>query len=482
MKKLIFILSVFAIAISSCSKSHKEILKTVPADSTIVAIVDMESLASKIGAEGRKELQQILDDNYTHDAMDYLFSEDSDVDFSAPLVVFQRGGSSFASFYVKDAGHFRQAMEKAENCRFSKAGGVEASDNNRVFIKGKQVWLTGSYPEVTAADIEGFASLDEKGSVLSLPCADMLDEGGNDAVAIFNVARLYSDYYLDMQSKLMVNMVFDDLAFVVSQINFNNGKVESETLFLNDSGDTAAFALPLSTLDVSDLKAFDGKGNMFGAFSLNSKLVNDLISQFGKMNFLPAPVMEFARQLDGPVAFALRQDSAYHVEPQMAVMLTFSSSDAAEMASSFLAQQFKSESDMQDANVYAEGKSVRLFSGQQSGKSFGSYADSFRNTAAGVVISSDFYENLGDREVKNYLKDISIMLVPEGKGAKIVAELATVGEGNSLVSILKMANYYSQKRQYEASECYEYMFEQDGEPDYAFDENIEAVDAEYIDW
>lgn len=438
MKKIFFLLAVVAIALSSCGrKGEKDLLQTIPGDTDYFVVVNLKGLSSDLGDEGKHQLDELLDKKgASFDARwKYFFSDDSQVDFSAPLVVFEYNNGILATFYTKDESKFAAGIEACLGEKGTEAGGLYVCADNTVFMDGHQVWFATRYPEVTPSDITRLSGLGEKESVLGMEVTKKVIGKSDDIASVVNLDRALDGAW-NRNARIMLNMLFDDASYLVSYTNFEKGKVTNETSFLSYKCEEAKLAFKMSKLDMGTLGKFDGKGNFFAAIGLNPELMRSIVRQMKNFGAVPPEAQEMLGQLDGTSAMSVNFDSKYS-DPSFSAMFTFKNKQGAADAASFL----RTISDMGSSlSAIPSDRQLFVIQGTQGGESFDSVVGDLKGASLGIVLMKSFFENMGSNNGASYLGPCVIKLKEEGKGVKLGVTMHTPGEANSLVSFLQMVS------------------------------------------
>lgn len=425
-----------ALLLASCgSKSQEKILKTVPSETNYFAIADLGEIMSDLTKDEKQQITELWakmakgGGNGMDERWQYFFSENSEVDFGSSFVLFDYKRALLQTFYVKNADKFMQGIAEATGIEFQEENGVYNSGNT-VFVIGKQAWFASDYPSLDSSDIAVLSQLSEDKSILSNECAK--NEIGDDDVTFFlNLDNAMSGFG-DIRSRMILNLIFDDASYMVSHMNFEKGKAINEIKFLNYKGKPAPFALKTGKIDISSMKDFEARGNVFGALSITPEFAHNIVRQFKDFLPVPADVQQTLEQLDGDIVVAYRQDSTYLSVPPLGAKITFKSKDAAEKAATF-ANGLTGDDGMR---VFTDGKCLYVMGDVGEGMPVSDVADSFKGASMGVTLTPGYFENLGMRQVVDYIETISVMLEEEDKSAKIEVTCLTKGEGNSIVALL----------------------------------------------
>lgn len=445
MRKLFYgLFAAIMLLTASCGgRKASEILRTVPGNSVAVAVIRADELASKFkGADAaqKDELCKILSsrmsgrsDARLYEQWEYLFSEDSQMDFSSPVVGFQYKNTGILTFALKNADRFRKDFEEKADGSFSKEGNVWVLDDNTVFVCGNQAWIAPSYPRVSSADITDFTLLKESESAMAVaPLADLIEED-DDFSLFLNLDEMASFGSQGMQM-MAVNMLFDDATYITASLEFDKGEVEGDLKVLDHKGKKAPLTIKASRIDVSALRRFDGRGNLFFACALDQDVVRTTLKKLQSFGSLPSDVYDVVSKLDGTMAMSLStqdSDSGNTISGMFSFASEAAASDAASMARNQLSS-FNPES------VEVDGKSLIIRGSQATGPSIATVADNFDGAFLGLTFLTDPLRGPQNDIVKKYVSEIKLKVKPDGDSAKLDFEVKTTPGQNSLISLLQL--------------------------------------------
>ena len=436
--KLLFLLSSLVLIAASCSNNREEhLLETVPLEASYIGVVRLDKLSSQLGDEGQAALKEILDNSAKSldSKWKYFFSDESQVDFSSPLVIFSYKRATIATFMVKSESKFREAMEKATGSTFIKSDGVESCAEGTIYLKENQAWFATSYPQVESADIASFLSLSEKESIVSQKFLSQLLDHKDDITTFVNIEKIMEGS-LDFQSRMAVNMIFDDASYMISHTSLEKDKIENEIVFLNYKSEPTSLAIKTSKIDTKSIREFSGKGDFCFAISVDPELVKALVRQVKNFAPIPSDIRATLEDLDGDVIVSANVKDSTDILSSLSVMLTFNSSASATAAAEFL-KNFAG-GDTKSTRIFTDGKKCYFMADVQGASEVSPYAESFKNANLGVVILPTLFNSIGKPEIARLVKEISIMLYDDNKGAKIKSVVNLQEGSNSLVTILKL--------------------------------------------
>lgn len=442
MKHLFCLLAVLAVILSSCSsKNGDDILATVPAKSEFFVLADLKAISSDLGKDGKSQLDLTIDKiarkGGNIDARwKYFFSNDSQVDFSAPFVIFEHAGNTLATFYTKDADKFRAGIENAIGAKLEDSAGIFADAEGTVFMKDSQVWFADSYPQIESSDIAVMAQLPEKDCILSIESAKKIAKKGGDIISYVNIDKKLAGSW-NRQSRILLNAVFDDASFIVSTHNFEKGKAVGTTQFLNYKGEPSSLAFKMSKIDVGKLKKFVGKGNCFFAMGINPDMTHAIVRQLKNLFVIPADIRQLVENLDGNIAAALTFEGRESIPSSFSAMLTFDNKNAAVQATDELRGLIPPG---ESTDIFTDDDRLYLSSGTLSGAGIDAVADDFKGACLGVSLLPSFFNEATGGNMGDYLDGCTLTLHDDGNGAEIRTVFTTKSDRNALVTLLQFVN------------------------------------------
>lgn len=440
MKKVLFFISMLAVMLASCADNHSdELLKTVPANSTFVIMAHLDKMVSKLDDEGwsqlAKAVPQLTEKTGRFDARwNYFFSDESEVDFSYPLVAFNLDRAIVFTFYVKNPDRFRKQIQEKTETEFEVVDGISVCAGNTVFVRERQVWFTASYPRVDASDIAPLALQEESKSFLIREVSHRLIESQSDIVAVVNLVKSLEGAWL-RNERMAINLLFDNPGYMVSNINFTNLELTGESIFVNARNEPSPLALKTEPLEADSLKNFNGRGNIFGAVSVDSTTVAGLLPLLGNLGHNPP----FARELNGPLAVAamVKKDSDF---PALSLMLSFSSPEGASACAEYL-RDFLPVADGEAPKITAEGcRCIVEASTGGEGRPFSSVASELDGANLAALFLPSFLQETGNPEIAQYMEQCLVKITEKDSGAVLSIQLKNTPGHNSLISLLELLN------------------------------------------
>lgn len=432
------IVSAFLLILCSCSsRDASDLFKSVPKDSSILVVANVESMASKMesaNADFWQTITKLTKGRKLPAEIKVLYDKNSGIDYSMPVLMFDRKGTSVFTFIIKDESAFKDCLKK-EGIQLSSEGGIDTNADHTVFISDKQGWFANDYPELSVDDIKLFKALEEDMSMLSLQSVGELVESEDDLAFILPFASMMENNIIPTKSSLMLNMLFDTPKYLEAKFNFNTAKLEGVISVLNDKGRVAACSIKPAKIDAGALKEFQGKGNIFFAIGTDSQLMGMLASQLRNLPMLPPDAMEVLKNIDGNIIFAASAGNNGSPDNNVSMQITFNSPQAAEGGRELVDALFGGAEDLQ---VSVSGKSLSFSAGAPAeGSSIASVAGQFEGSCLGAVVLPSYFENSGNPSLA-VIKGFSLMGKPEGDKLQFHLTLNTTPGQNSLVALSKL--------------------------------------------
>lgn len=443
MKNLLFTFFCLALmALGSCSKpSSEELLKTVPATTRFLAVVNQEKLSASLNSKESLSLVASSLDRITSQRggasgpskWTAILDGESGIDTECRIVVFEYKNATLFTFMVKDAGKFRDHLASKAGTALVENKGVWCDGGNTVFMKGNQAWITSGYPTLHSTDILLLCSLKDSESILTLSTVAEMADSDNDIDYICNLAEMSKWDMINPQTALAYNLAFEDVVYASGFMNFLQAHAEGEMNLLNSQGQPARRALSLSKINMNAINSFNGKGNVFFATSLDPKVVGMVVDQLKNMPFMPEEYITTLQQIDGTIVFSTNLNEIANNTPDFSMAISFGSPEAAqqnlETVKSFL------PSISPEATATAEANMIMLKSGQQEGSSISSFKKEFEGSNLTLVYLPS--SSPDEKPVADNIKQLTLRETDNGESAKFTIRIDTKGQ-NSLNALLRL--------------------------------------------
>lgn len=443
MKKLIFsIFAIVALMLSSCAdKNAERILKTVPSNTQVLALIKADELSSALGEEGRNEVKQLINsasrgNNSGKEMANYIMSDDSQLDLSVPMAMFEYKNAVIYTCITKNSDKLREDLERITNSKFTKNLGVWALEDNTIFIAGDQAWFTSSYPEVTTQYVNGFTKLNKAASMADNEYVMKMAADGGEISFLMDLTSILK-YNMSTTTSLAMSMIFENPKYLTGNINFEKGKIKGDVGILNNKFDPAALSIKLTNIDMNQLKAFKGKGNVFAATSIDSSVLNQLIGQFKGMLPLPQQTLSLLEELDGTIVASANLSSSSSAPNSSAVMLNFKSADAAARCKDVLVSILNGAGGLEISN---EGTALYIMTPMQDGADISQVANDFNGANVGFVTMIDKMPPVDNINLGNYFNTCVVKMTARGNSTTLNFTMNTKPGQNSLLTLFQFIN------------------------------------------
>ena len=385
---LIPLLSLIAVMLPSCSSQQSadagDLIATVPADASMVAVANINAILEKAGCKvdgsaitPPEKLTQIISrsgDTHNGKLAATFFNGKSGVDPSV-AVLFRVGYYTYATGIASDPAALKKSLETDLGYSFTTEDGIQTGGN--VAIADNRFWINIDQHSVDPKEIRHFLSLDKTQSFTSNDAAERLCKFDKDIVGWGSIAGLLNTSEIAFEQRALAQValqtVYEDPASLTFSVSFEKGKTLIEANVLNSKGSLAKYLFPVKTIDTKTIESIGGTADAVAAISIPAKMIERLqkdASSKGPSVF--GVYLNALSGLDGTTAVAFGQDA----QAMKGIVSTTGRNMAA--LTSFLGDT--------GIDVRIEGKNLRLSKGDLSGKSnVSDLAAYFKNAVAGVA-------------------------------------------------------------------------------------------------
>lgn len=329
-KKLLYPLFLLALLLplSSCRNEEaadaEDLLATVPADASLVAVVNLHNILDNAGCkvdgskvvpgDGLKDIIATKATAGSRQKIKALFDGESGIDPSV-AVLFMEGGYSYLVGQLADAGKFKSYIEANEKAKFTATGDVACL--RETAVKGNRFWVNLGASGIDPRTVDSFTELSEKQSFLSNAYCDKLLKVENAVEGWASISGLMNTADFDFQKKAMAQValqtVFQDPCDVAFSVKFEKNTCTMDYAPLNSKGKPAKSNFPTDRLDVKSIASIGGTADVVGGLAISQKMVQTLqksASEKGPSVF--GIYLQSLSCLDGTSGVALgTKDNAY---------------------------------------------------------------------------------------------------------------------------------------------------------------------------
>lgn len=307
-------------ATTSCSRSESadasDLLATVPADASIVAVANVNAILDKAGCkiDGDKitpseEITSLIASFKQPDARalaESFFNGESGVDPSVVLI-FAEGYYKYLTGVASDPDKFKETVAKQNKSQFSQTDGIDICGN--VALKGNQFWANLGANSIDPREVKHFSTLSKEQSFLSKKSADNLVKFGTDIAGWANIAGSLNTASIPFQQRAMAQValqtVFNDATDATFSLSFDKGEMTGSVGVLDSKGKPAKFLLATGTLDLKTIESIGGNTDALFAMSIPHKLIEQLQKDTqSKSASMLGIYLQTLGSIDGTVAVA----------------------------------------------------------------------------------------------------------------------------------------------------------------------------------
>lgn len=323
MKKIgFYTLLIIAVVMGACSKDNsadvKSLLATIPSSSSMVCVMDINSLHEKESAKGDGEelncndvLDFLISNKNDREWMDLLSSGKAGIEPSV-LALFSDGYVVCLTGVISNTKDFEASVAKTTGAEFVDKKGVKTCRN--IAYKDDRFWLVLSgRPEVDAVEINGYMSLAESQSVLSRKeVTDILTGFDHDILGWADIAGIMTIGDMDFQKRAMLKLgletIFDDAKSVIFSADFKKGELECLARLLNSKWKDAKCLLNLGKIDEQTILKIAGTADMVIAADMPAKMISDLTERTSGSPSMINIMLQSMKGVDGTMAIAFSND------------------------------------------------------------------------------------------------------------------------------------------------------------------------------
>lgn len=320
MKKLtnqILMYAMILIMAAGCSKGSnddaKSLLRTVPADASAVAILDVARLVKSVDGktDGKtielpsKLEQAISESKALTDEKKKLVSDicSGETGVSVSSIIIFSAAREYVTGLLNDPDKFIAYMQ---NIGGGEPLPVVEEDGAKIVGKavviGNQFWTSDKRnPDVE--QLKYYQSLTEKQSFASQDAASLLTEGENTLTYVADIRKAMTMVDDAKYVRIATSMMIEDLAYVAGNANLKDKDFNATTRVLNSEMKPAKMLLPTEKIDASLVKSLNTNGDAFIAVGLPKELtrkISDAVSS--AMGPSLQNISQPLEQIDGTVA------------------------------------------------------------------------------------------------------------------------------------------------------------------------------------
>ena len=292
MKKLSYsllaVLTLLFVAVG-CSKSGGDndadsLLRTVPADASSVALINVAHAVDKLGGEtdgttirlskehtkAIKESQALKEEDKKH-IMDVLEGETG---VALNSFVYFSAARTYVTGLLNDPDKFI-AYEQKQNPSLQ----LREEDGGKVLghmaVIGNQFWFcTTGTPDVE--QLKYYQNLNEKQSYVSSDAVSLLSDTEKAVTFVADVNKSLAFLPNSTYLRLGFSLIFKDMSYVAGYIDIDKQNILASAAVLNSDMKPAELLLPTEKIDASIVKSLGGGGHFIAAMGVSQKLVKKI--------------------------------------------------------------------------------------------------------------------------------------------------------------------------------------------------------------
>ena len=411
---LVSLMALLAFMISACSSDKtgdvKELLKTIPSDASVVAVMDIEQTLKEFGCK-------VKDGAVTPGeafAAKIREQKNEDIKFMADLVmdggvepsccaIFAEGYNIYITGFISDTDRFKNKVGERSGEAFVTEDNVATSGN--IACTSSRFWIClSSRNSIQAKDIKFFQNLSEKQSYLSGEASKYLIESDNCMRGWGDIKGCLNALGLDFTTKAAYQMaleaLFADAVEFKWDLDIEKDELEMDLTLLNSKGGIAAFLYPTSKINIKEMKESNLGGAAIAALAISPKFTSRMQKDTkGKGMSVVGMLSNMISEVDGTVLIASGKNS------KLSGVIPVKGNNTGELTS--LLTQY-------DMKVTREKGSLYFNNGETDGSlKAAEAADMFKDCMGGVVITPE-----------NWIPDsegyIALLLKPEKGGMELI--------------------------------------------------------------
>lgn len=307
--------------VAGCSKSKGDndadsLLRTVPADASSVALLNLANAVEKLGGENDgasiklskehtkaiQESQALKDEDKKH-ILDVLAGETG---MALNSFVYFSAARTYITGLLNDPEKFI-AYEQKQNPSFQ----WRDEDGGKVLgpmaVVGNQFWIcTTGTPDVE--QLKYYQNLNDRQSYVSSGAVSLLSDTEKAVTFVADVKRSLAFLPYSTELRLGTSLLFKDMSYVAGYIDIDKQNVKASAAVLDSDMKPSELLLPTEKIDASVVSSLGGSGNFVAAIGVSEKLVKKISDVAGTLGPVPVALARMLQSIDGTVA--ARADSS----------------------------------------------------------------------------------------------------------------------------------------------------------------------------
>lgn len=322
--RYIMLMTMVIVMAMGCSKSGNEdadsLIRTVPADASAVAVVNLEHLIDILGSSTdgstiklSEDAQKFIDKSSASEEDKKVAKDicDGNTGIALNSIVYFSAARSYITGLLNDPNKFAEyvsniyATDSETKIPVIEENGAKTIGD--VIVIGNQFWIciTGT-PDTE--QLKYYANLNERQSFYSTKASSILLESDKAVAFVADINRATSSIPEAGSFKMGLSLMFEDLAYLSGDADYQNNTLRVTARLLNSDMNPSKLLLPTEKIDTELIKSFGGTADSYFAVALGKKLIKKISDLVGiAMGNSSNQIVKTLEQIDGTVA--VRGDS-----------------------------------------------------------------------------------------------------------------------------------------------------------------------------
>lgn len=277
---------------SGCSKDKKDLLETVPADTSVLLFFDANEIWKQLefnvnGDEVSycKELKEIVTaSGIKTSQLDKSIRIVDQTNKSA--VFFEYDKEFYISFYVKDGKDFMKMLDEENDMSFDKEDGFQLCEHTA--IKGDQVWISMN-KDIDTDTLEKFLKLDKDKRFCNKyeKITETITADDISFAALVNLSKLkelVNEQEFSLGLGTLQGVIFEDSEFILATAKITDNNLSFDIRVLDKKGEPAKFNLPMAKIDVNSLGKLNNNAPLIVAGAVDPALTEKIFNIINSFN------------------------------------------------------------------------------------------------------------------------------------------------------------------------------------------------------
>lgn len=371
-----------------CSKSGGDndadsLLRTVPADASSVALLNIAHTVDKLGGksdgatiklskeyiEAIKNSQALRDESKKQ----ILDTFEGKTGIALNSIVYFAAARTYITGLLNDPEKFI-AYEQEQNPSLQWSDEDGGKVMGPLAVVGNQFWIcTTGTPDVE--QLKYYQQLNEKQSYVSSDAVSLLSDTKKAVTFVADVNKSLAFLPNSTSIRLGSSLIFNDMTYVAGYADIEKKNINASVSVLNSDMKPAELLLPTEKIDTSVVKSLGGGGNFIAAIGVSEKLVKKLSDAAGSAFKGADAFAGMLKSIDGTIAGRASSNRS-----DMEVIVQTNGKDFADLSN--LIQNFTGMTVMRDGTTLTAVSGNKDFNGPISAEKA---ADKLKGAWIGVM-------------------------------------------------------------------------------------------------